>query len=106
MSTKLNRREFVTLLASASMTVRSAYAQAVGKPIVGGGDSLSALGSPTWVKEGVVAASNMESLSFVRRRGGQDENYEQQLLADLTEPTVKTLLQAGVNILILQFYKG
>jgi hypothetical protein len=49
------------------------------------------LGAPQWVKNGVVAASNMEGLSFVRRRGGQEANYAEEWRADISDKTVRTV---------------
>ncbi|MEO6981761.1 MAG: beta-galactosidase [Edaphobacter sp.] len=63
-------------------------------------------GVPLWVKQGIVAASNMEALSFVRRRGGEAANYGEQWRADLCDATVKTLLDQGVNLILVTLFKG
>lgn len=110
MSSSFNRREFLALAASAPLGLRAASSgvpaecaipdQAVTTPVSTSSES------PLWVRQGIVAASNMESLCFVRRRGGQELDYAEQLRAELSDATIRTLLDQGVNVLILQFYKG
>jgi Beta-galactosidase len=58
------------------------------------------------MKQGVVAASNMEALSFVRRRGGEPVNYGEEWRADLRDTTVQTLLSQGVNLMLVTLHKG
>ena len=102
----LNRREFIALLAAAPLTFGSGYADAA--DLLPAEPTVAADGKarPWWTQAGVIAASNMETLYFVRRRGGEDADYTDELRAELSEATVRTLLAQGVNILILQFYKG
>src|SRR5580704_15666263 len=93
MSSSFNRREFLALAASAPLGLRSAYSSTpAGQPIpYQAAQPPRASESPMWVRQGIVAASNMESLCFVRRRGGQDLNYAEELRADLSDATVSTL---------------
>jgi Beta-galactosidase trimerisation domain len=59
-----------------------------------------------WTKEGIVAASNMEALSFVRRRGGQTQDFAQKWQQAMSEEEVVRLKQAGVNTVMVTLMKG
>jgi hypothetical protein len=108
MSSPVNRREFLTLAASTSLGLKS-FSNALG---LFSGPTASSVNSsqPTerrvWIKQGIVAASNMEALSFVRRRGGESSNYAEEWRADLSDTTVRTLLDQGVNLILVTLYKG
>jgi hypothetical protein len=109
MSSTVNRREFLTLAASASLTfnpLATALSSYSGQDNSGTAKPLQAAPQRSWVKQGVVAASNMEALSFVRRRGGEDLNYAEEWRADLSDATVRTLLDQGVNLILVTLHKG
>ncbi len=59
-----------------------------------------------WTKEGIVAASNMEALSFVRRRGGQAQDFAQKWQQAMSEEEVLRLKRAGVNTVMVTLMKG
>jgi hypothetical protein len=61
---------------------------------------------PEWIKQGVVAASSMESLSFILRRGGQSFDAEREWLADRTEAAMRRFKEHGINLLVLNLHKG
>jgi len=61
---------------------------------------------PEWVKRGVVAASSMESLSFVLRRGGQSVEAEREWLQDRSEEAIRSFKEHGINLLVLNLHKG
>jgi hypothetical protein len=110
MSSSFNRREFLALAASAPLHLQLGYSDPRAANNVPRSaettQSLRPLGAPQWVKNGIVAASNMEGLSFVRRRGGQEANYAEEWRADISDKTVRTLLNNGVNLIIMSLYKG
>jgi len=109
MSSSFNRREFLALTASASLSLKAAG----GNPLISLYRSDAESPRPSsgqeplhWVREGIVAASNMEALSFVRRRGGELQDYAEQWRADLSDATVRTLLEQGVNLILITLHKG
>lgn len=61
---------------------------------------------PEWVDDGLVMASNMEALSFVRRRGGQAANYTELWEREQTEQAVLDLKAQGVNAVLISLMKG
>ncbi len=61
---------------------------------------------PQWLREGIVASSDMEALTFVLRRGGGAENAVQQWHAQRSEEAIHKLKAAGVNFAIINFHKG
>ena len=72
-----------------------------------GGSAAGAAGNrPEWIKQGVVAASSMESLSFILRRGGQSLDAEREWLADRTEAAMRRFKEHGINLLVLNLHKG
>jgi hypothetical protein len=109
MSASFNRREFLSLAASASLSLPSATHALTPyytpRPAEAAQSSSSSL-QPLWVRQGIVAASNMEAISFVRRRGGQQTNYADEWRADLSDTTVRTLLSQGINLILVTLHKG
>lgn len=61
---------------------------------------------PAWVKQGLVMASNMEALSFVRRRGGQAADYAEYWEREQTEEAILALKAQGVNAVLISLMKG
>ncbi|MFN0172372.1 MAG: hypothetical protein ACKV22_38705, partial [Bryobacteraceae bacterium] len=61
---------------------------------------------PKWVRQGLVMASNMEALSFVRRRGGQAANYAELWEKEQTEEAILELKRQGVNTVLISLMKG
>jgi hypothetical protein len=61
---------------------------------------------PAWVSDGIVMAGNWEPLTFIRRRGGQSLQDEQNWLAERTERAAAGLKRAGVNLVITNLHKG
>jgi hypothetical protein len=59
-----------------------------------------------WIREGIVASSDMESLTFILRRGGGSANAIREWHAQRTEAAVMKLKGAGVNFAIINFHKG
>lgn len=76
--------------------------------LLGGGSQLRAQAAPKpkWVKQGLVMASNMEALSFVRRRGGQAANYAELWQKEQQEDAILRLKQQGVNAILISLMKG
>lgn len=64
------------------------------------------LEKPKWVRQGIVMASNMEALSFVRRRGGQASNYAEYWTKEQQEQAILSLKQQGVNAILISLMKG
>src|SRR5580658_8394220 len=106
MSSSFNRREFLALGASVPLGLHLAYGNAPNPPQTDGATRLHPSASPAWVKNGIVAASNMEALSFVRRRGGQEADYAEQWRAYLSDAAISTLRAQGINVIIMSLYKG
>src|SRR5262249_27046442 len=104
MSSLFNRRKFLTVAAVALLTLQADTVPL--RPVVEIAQASRFSGTRLWVREGIVAASNMEALSFVRRRGGQETNYAEEWRADLGDATVRTLLSQGVSLVIMTFHKG
>lgn len=61
---------------------------------------------PQWLRQGIVASSDMEALTFVLRRGGGSQNEVEQWHAQRSEDAVQKLKAAGVNFAIINFHKG
>lgn len=61
---------------------------------------------PQWLRDGIVASSDMEALTFVLRRGGESNDAVEQWRAQRTEASVRKLKDAGVNFAIINFQKG
>lgn len=61
---------------------------------------------PQWLREGIVASSDMEALTFVLRRGGGAQNAVEQWHAQRSEEAIQKLKAAGVNFAIINFHKG
>src|SRR5579871_6985661 len=61
---------------------------------------------PAWVHEGIVASSDMESLTFILRRGGGPDDVSRQWRAARSEETVRKLQAEGVNLAITNLHKG
>jgi hypothetical protein len=107
-SSAFDRREFLTLATTASIGLASTVIRTstlcarLLEPTPALGDP----GPPAWVRQGIVAASNMEALSFVRRSGGESVRYAEDWRADLGDATVQTLLSQGVNLILVTLYKG
>ena len=59
-----------------------------------------------WLREGIVASSDMEALTFVLRRGGAPQNAVEQWHAARSEAAAKKLKDLGVNFAIINFHKG
>src|SRR3984893_9268188 len=110
MSSSFNRREFLALAASAPLHLQLDYKNSATAyhipPNAEGAQPSRSSETPQWVRNGIVAASNMEGLSFVRRRGGEEANYAEEWSGDLSDETVRTLLNNGVNLIIMSLYKG
>src|SRR5213594_440577 len=67
---------------------------------LGDGALNCAAAQSTWLHEGIVASSDMESLTFVLRRGGAPEDVVQQWRTQRSEDAVWKLKAAGVNFAI------
>src|SRR5689334_21069295 len=61
---------------------------------------------PQWLRDGIVASSDMEALTFVLRRGGGPQDATEQWHHYRSEAAVKKLQAAGVNFAIINFYNG
>ncbi len=62
---------------------------------------------PAWVKtDGVVMAGNWEPLTFLRRRGGATVADLEDWPRERTDAAARKLHEAGVNLVITNFYKG
>src|SRR6202051_2270208 len=59
-----------------------------------------------WLRDGIVASSDMEALTFVLRRGGAREDAVQEWYAHRGEEAVRKLKAAGVNFAITNLHKG
>ncbi len=106
MMCSFNRREFLAVVAVAPLGFAPEHGSAPILPHAQTTQPSRVSDTPLWVKQGIVAASNMEALSFVRRRGGQEANYAEEWRADLSDATVRTLVSQGVNLIIMTLYKG
>lgn len=58
------------------------------------------------MREGIIAASIMESLVFVLRRGGQPADTVKQWNADRSEEAAEKMKALGVNFVVINFHKG
>jgi hypothetical protein len=107
MHSSLNRRAFLASVPSASLCLASVMkAPGLFSVPLEAAQSSGSVRPQRWVTEGIVAASNMEALSFVRRRGGQSVEYAEGWDADLNDTTVQTLLAQGVNLILVTLHKG
>jgi len=106
LSSSFSRREFLAVAAAAPLSYQLDHGSAPIPPQAEMAQPSSVSEVPLWVRQGIVAASNMEALSFVRRRGGQETNYAEEWRADLGDATVRTLLSQGVNLIIMTLHKG
>ncbi len=61
---------------------------------------------PAWVKRGIVMAGNWEPLTFIRRRGGQSVEDEENWKLERTDAVARKLKEAGVNLVVTNFHKG
>jgi hypothetical protein len=61
---------------------------------------------PAWVKQGIVMAGNWEPLTFIRRRGGQSMEDEENWKLERTDAVARKLKEAGVNLVVTNFHKG
>jgi hypothetical protein len=59
-----------------------------------------------WMREGIVAASDMEALTFILRRGGESADAVGEWHAQRSEEAVRKLKDLGVNFVIVNFHKG
>ena len=59
-----------------------------------------------WTREGIVAASDMESLTFILRRGGESADAVREWQDQRCEEAVRKLKDLGVNFVIVNFHKG
>lgn len=71
-----------------------------------GEQSRTAIGRPAWMRTGIVAASAMESLTFIVRRGGQSANEAKLWYAERSEESVRKMKDLGVNVLVTNLLKG
>ena len=70
-------------------------------------DSTERAARPTWVKtDGIVMAGNWEPLTFLRRRGGAAVADLEDWPLERTEAVARQLHDAGVNLVITNFFKG
>jgi hypothetical protein len=63
-------------------------------------------GSAGWMREGIVAASDMEALTFILRRGGDSADAVREWHDRRSESAVRKLKDLGVNFVIINFHKG
>lgn len=62
---------------------------------------------PKWAEDqGIVMASDMEPLIFLRRRGGEPADVAREWNSDLTKAAVQKLKAEGVNLVLINLYKG
>jgi hypothetical protein len=61
---------------------------------------------PPWMREGIVAASDMEALTFVLRRGGASADAVREWHEQRSEDALRKLKDLGVNFVIINFHKG
>jgi len=64
------------------------------------------MASPGWLRDGIVASSDMEALTFVLRRGGGPDTAIDQWRENRTEEAVRKLKAEGVNFAITNLHKG
>ncbi len=63
-------------------------------------------GPVAWMREGIVAASDMEALTFVLRRGGESADAVREWHAERSEEEVRRMKELGVNLVIVNLHKG
>src|SRR4029453_14862384 len=56
---------------------------------------------PSWIKEGILAASSMEPSLFLIRRGGERADVAEWYRAQRTEKAVQRLKDVGVNLMVI-----
>ncbi len=61
---------------------------------------------PTWIRDGIVASSDMEALTFILRSGGEPAEAVHQWHAQRSEAAIRKLKQIGVNFSVINFHKG
>lgn len=66
----------------------------------------SGIRRPAWMRNGIIAASAMESLTFIVRRGGQAINEAKLWHAERSEENVRKMKDAGVNVVVTNLLKG
>ena len=59
-----------------------------------------------WLRDGIVASSDMEALTFLLRRGGARQEAGQEWYAHRSEDEVRKLKAEGVNFAITNLHKG
>jgi hypothetical protein len=64
------------------------------------------IGRPAWMRAGIVAASAMESLTFIVRRGGQAANETELWHTERSEESVRKMKDLGVNVVVTNLLKG
>lgn len=62
--------------------------------------------SAAWMRDGIIASSDMEALTFILRSGGESVDASQQWHEQRAEDTVRKLKDMGVNFAIVNFHKG
>lgn len=91
------------------MTRRSLLLGGIGSGLAGAvapGTPLPAT-RPAWVKaEGLVMVGNWEPLTFLQRRGGATLDELANWEAQRSEATARKLQEAGVNLVVTNFFKG
>jgi hypothetical protein len=61
---------------------------------------------PDWLKEGIVMAGSWEPLTFIRRRGGNPVEDEEDWMPERSEAAALKLKEAGINLVVLNLHKG
>lgn len=61
---------------------------------------------PAWIRDGIVASSDMEALAFILRSGGEPVDAVQQWHAQRSEEAIRNFKNIGVNFSIINFHKG
>ena len=67
---------------------------------------LVCFGQPAWIRDGIVASSDMEALTFILRSGGEPVEAVQQWNAQRSEDAIRRFKEIGVNFSIINFHKG
>lgn len=77
------------------------------KPVAVSARPLLSSQRPEWAKDqGIVMASDMEALIFLRRRGGASADVANKWRTDLSAQTARTLKAEGINLVLINLYKG
>lgn len=61
---------------------------------------------PTWIREGIVASSDMEALTFILRSGGERVDAVRQWREQRSADAARKFRELGVNFSIVNFHKG